>query len=89
MPFITKIERDGLETGEIEAKTPGQKCYLRYKSFMRRWKESPRWTTVDEIAKEIWPEAWKRAAALAFMVFFAMVVLNYEELKKKENGDIE
>lgn len=84
MPFIPQVQRSS-----PDLRDPGSRCFVTYRQFKARWKENPRWRTVDEIAAQFWPNPFKRAAMLAFMVFFAFVVLDYERLKQAEHGDIE
>jgi hypothetical protein len=84
VPFVEEEHRQ-----HPDVTIPGDRCFVEYKRIMAAWRENPRWTTVDKIASWIWPNPWKRALMLAFMVFFAMHVLDYERLKREENGDIE
>jgi hypothetical protein len=84
MPFVPQSERDN-----PDMRIAGSRCYVEYKFIMARWKANPRWTTVDELAERLYPNPFKRAFFLAFLVHFATHVLNYEEIKKRENGDIE
>jgi hypothetical protein len=62
MPFITKERRKILDKGvwddPILCKlpggiTPGDRCYSFYKSMVNKWKRNPRWTTADEIYRNI------------------------------------
>jgi len=83
MPFVDEEHRRAQDF-EI----PGDRCYWEYKLIMDKWRNSPRWTTVDAIAERLWPDDWKRAFALAFLVFFVLHVMKYERIKRIENGDI-
>lgn len=86
MPFIKQEDRnkEGLSYSQIA----GERCYAQYKDMMDTWVRSPRWTTVDAILADLIPDATKRAEILAFLVFFSLHVVPYEEMKRKENGDI-
>lgn len=73
--------------------TVGDKCYVHYKKMMRRWQWTPGWTTAHAIFKDIARNAQLGtddgvAEFLAWHVFFALVVVPYEQEKRKENGDI-
>lgn len=68
---------------------PGDRCFIKYRNFLKAWRTSPRWTTADMIASSIWPDPWTRAAVLAFLVFFCLYVMPYEQKKRKENGEVE
>lgn len=83
MPFVNAEHREKPDTN-----VPGDRCYLAYKEIMREWRANPRWSTVDEIASHMWTNDKHRAQVLAFLVFFATVVLDYERLQKEKNGDI-
>lgn len=83
MPFVTKPHRQ-----HPQLEIPGDRCYIAYKAMLDHWRVSPRWTTVDTLARSIWPDDWKRADMLAFLVFFSLHVMPYEQMKQKENGDI-
>lgn len=67
---------------------PGDRCYIEYKNLMNRWKESPRWTTIDQMLQGFEPDPFKRAFFLAFLVFFVTHGMDYEAEKKRTNGDI-
>jgi len=88
MPFIEKIKRAIVEkTGAWEQ--VGDLCYLHYLPIIRRWRENPRWTTAHNITKDTFKLTDDEAARLlAFLVFFALEVVPYEEKKRKENGEI-
>lgn len=83
MPFVDQQHR-----AEQDFDVPGDRCYIEYRKMMTAWGLAPRWGTVDAIAAYIWPDKWKRATVLAFLVFFVLWVMPYEEKKRKENGDI-
>jgi hypothetical protein len=83
MPFVNLEHRLKPDFEE-----PGDRCYIEYSRMMTAWRESPRWRMVDAIAAHIWPDRWKRAMILAFLVFFALHVLPYEAEKRRLNGDI-
>lgn len=83
MPFVDEEHR-----AKPDVHIPGDRCFLEYQFIRRQWAESPRWTTVDTLAECIWPNKWKRAFALAFLVFFCLWVMPYEMKKREENGDI-
>lgn len=83
MPFV-----DGEHREEPDMTIPGDRCYVEYRAIMAKWKENPRWTTVDDIAQRIWPDPFKRAFFLAFLVFFELHVMPYEIRKQWQNGDI-
>lgn len=83
MPFVNSEHREN-----PDMKIPGDRCFLEYKAIMARWRQEPRWTTVDRITENLFPNPIKRAYFLAFLVFFASHVLDYERLKREENGDI-
>lgn len=83
MPFVNADHRTN-----PDEKIAGDRCFIQYREMKRVWNENPRWSTVDTIASWIWPNDKHRAQILAFLVFFAMVVLDYERLQKEKNGDI-
>ena len=86
MPFVTKEHRDNPDRN-----FPGDRCYIEYKKIVDKWLSEPRWTTVDKILEELDPFGFnqiKRAQFLAFLVFFNLHVMPYEEQKRVENGDI-
>jgi len=96
MPFISPESRFLLASGK-DPETVGDICYLYYQRFIRRWKETPRWTTAHNIYKE-WAlertcpgigEDEIAAGDLAWQVFFALHVLPYEIEKRAENGEVE
>lgn len=71
-----------------DMEVPGDRCYVFYKELMKMWKENPRWTTIDKMAEYFIKDPQLRAAFLAFLVFFAIHGMDYEQIKRKENGDI-
>ena len=90
MPAIKQEARENPDPA-----VPGDRCYVFYKELMEMWRESPRWTTVDRILETLMNflngdvnNASRRAAILAFLVFFCREVMPYEESKFKENGAI-
>ena len=83
MPFVTHEHRL-----HPDLNIPGDRCYVEYQKMMDFWRLSPRWTTVDALAKQFCPDEMERTLFLAFMVFFNRVVMPYEEQKVKEHGDI-
>lgn len=84
MPFVTAEHRQ-----EPDMEVPGDRCFVEYQKMMTAWNLTPRWTMVDAIASMIWPDKFKRALVLAFLVFFALHVMPYELKKREENGDIQ
>jgi hypothetical protein len=88
MPFITQMARQELAEGRT-AVTAGEQCYLEYKLLMEQWKADPRWTTIDGMMFDFLPDANERARFLAFMVFFNLHGMSYEDQKRQENGDVE
>jgi len=83
MPFVTKDHREEPCLG-----CAGDRCYIYYQDIMKEWRANPRWTTVDIIAADLFPDELQRAHFLAFMVFFQMHVIPYEEQKRVENGEV-
>lgn len=89
MPFIPKEDRPSLLNGYRMAETPGEECFLAYVELMKRWKETPRWRTIDQMAKDLFKLNPKQAAEfLAFLVFFIQHGMKYEKKQQKANGDI-
>ena len=84
MPFVTKEHRQ-----YPDLTIPGDTCYILYNDIMKRWKECPRWTTIDAILTDLFPDQFQRAFFLAFLVFFNIHGMPYEEKKRAENGDID
>jgi hypothetical protein len=83
MPFVDSNHREN-----PDMTIPGDRAFVEYRRIMARWRAEPRWHTVDELATELFPNPMKRAFFLAFLVFWNIHALNYEEIKKRENGDI-
>lgn len=97
MPFVTKDHR---ERPDLEI--PGDLCYVYYKRMVDDWKQNPRWTTANSIYMLMkidisgqhsftgLPMTRMHVAAyeLAWQVFFQKYVMEYENLKEKENGTI-
>jgi hypothetical protein len=96
VPFVTSDHR-----AKPDITIAGDRCYLLYNSIMRMWNNSPRWTTIDAIYKDLpymaeffvkhyggEPKDWRAAADLAWMVFFNLHAMPYEWTKREENGDI-
>lgn len=94
MPFITKERRALIESGKLKREDfePGDLCYTYYKPMVDRWKIKPRWTTADEIYREVLRHNFTvedaTAAQLAYKVFFERYVMPYELKKLAENGDV-
>lgn len=87
MPFITSEARRITDT--LGPQVAGDRCFLKYRPMIRAWRKSSRWTTVDELATSLFPDADKRAEFLAFLVFFCSVAMPYEALKRTENGEVD
>lgn len=83
MPFVDSNHREN-----PDMRVPGDRCYMEYKGIMARWDAEPRWTTVDAIAENLFPNPIKRAYFLAFLVFFQLHVLPYEKRQQWKNGDV-
>lgn len=84
MPFVTHEHRN-----DPDLTIPGDRCFLAAEPIWKKWRDNPRWATIDELWKPFFPDDVKRAQFLALMVHFIFEVIPYEELKKEENGDIE
>lgn len=88
MPFITQESR--LKPNPA---IPGDRCYLWYRWMIDEWKRERRWTTADKIYAIVMHDdeslAEQRAKELAWQVFFVLHVMDYEQEKMEENGDIE
>lgn len=95
MPFIDKLSRDCIpETPYAEdlakiLETPGEKCFVFYRRFIREWRKDPRWSTADKLLAHIIPCSEKRAEVLAYLVFFVLHVIPYELEKREEHGEVE
>ena len=87
MPFTPGEDRR--KTDAIGAVTRGDHCFLHYRTQLRAWRASTRWTTADELAENLFPDPNKRAEFLAFLVFFIKHVMPYEHLQCTENGEID
>jgi hypothetical protein len=89
MPFVTKEHRKN-----PDMEIAGDRCYVEYKKIMEAWNKNMRWTTVDKIYEDVKHSAVfhggdvQRAKELAFMVFFNIHVMDYENKKRRENGDV-
>lgn len=96
MPFVTQDHRD-----KPDCSIPGDICYVFYKKMVDKWKKEPRWTTAHKIyaqvrlAEELCHDRMVidtcdncTARSLAWQVFFQIYVMEYEQRKRKENGDI-
>lgn len=88
MPFVDQEHRVS-----PDIQIAGDRCYLYYVKMVQRWKEAPRWTTVDSIYKDLVEDtddtpAFKRARELAWLVFFNLYAMPYELIKRSQNGDI-
>jgi len=90
MPFVTEEHRINPSPA-----IPGDRCYIVYKGIMNEWRANPRWTTADMLAQELIEymsggatTPYKASALLAYMVFFNIHVMDYENKKRRGNGDI-
>ena len=90
MPFVNQEHRENPDPN-----IPGDRCYVIYKEIIEQWEKDPRWTTADRLLEMVMDlqhadasKACRRAAILAFMVFFVKEVMPYEDRKEKENGPI-
>ncbi len=90
MPFVTQEHRD-----KPDLTLPGDRCYVYYARMVYRWKENPRWSTVDEMYEKVLSSTGefsilndRVAIKLAWQVFFQKYVMPYENLKEKVNGTI-
>jgi len=95
MPFINQETRETLPdscNASIDVKaaeSPGERAYIYYRSMMRIWRRNPRWKTADMLLMHLIPDDNRRAEALAFLTFFCLHVMPYEEKKRRENGEVE
>ena len=97
MPFVQQHRRHAIDkygfAGLVEIE-PGDRCYVHYKKMVEAWKKEPGWRTVHALMKEfklaepVEADDDLIAAHLAWQVFFNIHVLEYERLKRFENGDI-
>ena len=93
MPFVTQPHRDSPDPRIV-----GDLCYQFYKEMVDRWKQKACWTTAHEIylnmristnTLTLAADLNKRTAyELAWQVFFQIHVMDYEQRKRQENGDI-
>jgi hypothetical protein len=91
MPFVTLEHRE-----KPDLAIPGDLCYIYYVSLVDAWKKEPRWTTAHNLFKKMvfqdlarpMSEDMITAAQLAWQVFFQLYVMEYEKVKRQENGDI-
>lgn len=89
MPFVTPEHRR-----HPDPTIPGDRCYVHYKRMVDTFRANRRWTTANDLYKEmvesrpykILDEAI--AEELAWQVFFNLHVMEYEQEKRKTNGDI-
>lgn len=88
MPFIEKTRRKPMLDGTLLDVQPGDRCYEKYQQIMDAWDAKKRWQTIDKIAESILPGADSRAMFLAFLVFFSLHGMKYEQTMRKKNGDI-
>lgn len=93
MPFVTFLHRLNPDLS-----VPGDLCFVYYRVIMDKWNRERRWTTADAIfgyilKRSVWLIlALKfnhlRAIWLAWQVFFHIHVMEYEQAKREQNGDI-
>lgn len=90
MPFVNQEHRE-----HPNPDVPGDRCFTFYKEIMDTWRKNPSWATADKLFEMVInlqhndvSNANKRAAVLAFMVFFCREVMPYEEKKAIENGEV-
>lgn len=95
MPFVPQDRRPPLLTGDLYPQTPGDLCFLEYVELMARWREEPRWTTVNGLCKKMLSDVlgrpvydWESSKLLAFLEFYFNHGHVYEIGKKEANGDI-
>lgn len=99
MPFTTPESRK--ITDSVGPQTVGDRCFIYYREMLRKWKKSMRWTTAHEIYTEVYEMTTPGrnapvqmmddviARRLAWQVFFHRHVMNYENFKAMENGEVE
>lgn len=51
MPFITSEARH--MTDELGPKEVGDRCFIFYRTMLRAWRKSPRWTTAHELYRDM------------------------------------
>lgn len=85
MPFVTQEHRD-----KPDFTIPGDVCFVHYKKLMDEWNKEKRWTNAHKITKEWFDLASDEDTAhfLAYMVWFNIHVMDYEQKKRSENGDV-
>jgi hypothetical protein len=83
MPFVPQSHRE-----KPDGTIPGDICYLYYVQIMEQWRKEPRWTTIDTILSKVVKDPFNRAFILAFMVFFSIHGMPYEEKQRAKNGDV-
>lgn len=93
MPFVTQPHRDSPDPRIV-----GDLCYQYYRDMVDTWKQKVGWTTAHEIYLKmrlntncltLAADLNKRTAyELAWQVFFNIYVMEYEQAKRKLNGDI-
>jgi hypothetical protein len=91
MPFVTQDHRVAPDQS-----IPGDLCFIYYKYLVDSWKATPRWTTAHNLFKKMVFDDFAKpmsqdhicAMQLAWQVFFNIYVMDYEQVKRKENGDI-
>ncbi len=98
MPFIKQERRNAIAEVGLKNPEPGDRCYIFYKAMVDEWKADPRWSTAHNIYKDMLqyfaelpgPPVTDDSAAylLAWQVFFNIYVMDYEQKKRLENGDI-
>lgn len=88
IPFITPDRREKMIAGTLEDIQPGDRCFYHYQKIMQQWKSNPRWTTIDRMLANLFPNDEARAEMLAFLVFFHLHAMPYENDRRAENGDI-
>jgi hypothetical protein len=94
MPFIEPSRRKLIDQGKLDPSTytPGDRAYLHYRDMLRKWRQAPRWATVDALYRSALGYITLEDAAaahLAFHVFFQLHVMPYERKKRRENGEVE
>lgn len=85
MPFVSKEHRE-----KPDFSIPGDICYVEYKKLVDAWKKEPKWTTAHNLTTAWFDLASDEDTAhfLAWMVWFNLHVMEYEQEKRKTNGDI-
>lgn len=89
MPFVTQDHRE-----KPDILIPGDLCYMYYKSMVEDWKNKPCWTTAHKLYqhmiefRDTGNPYTQAAMELAWQVFFQIYVMEYEQRKRQENGDI-